>query len=138
MDRASINPLPIAPPAKFPDLNGGSWEAIRTDHAHGSGFIYFNVDEQFMNGGRNLVVVKVTYIDDHAGEWRLEYDAGAEAVWKRSKPVLNRQDGKWKTVTLQRDDAEHDLTVRFVGLIKAEPPARAPARPQPESEPTPR
>ena len=100
---------------------------------------------------RYSVMVKVTYLDDHAGEWRLEYDAGAAAVWKKSKPVLNIQDGKWKTIPFQRDDAafenrqrgwadfriandrQHDLTVHFVRLIKTE----APARPQAGSKPTP-
>ena len=145
----------IEPPAQFRELNGGSWEALRTDHAHGSDFIYFNVDDQFMKGGRNPVMVKVTYLDDHAGEWRLEYDAGAKAVWKQSKPIQNIQDGKWKTVSFQLDDAafenrqrgwadfriandgQHDLTVRFVRLIKTEAPAGAPAGPQAGSKPTP-
>ena len=50
----------------------------------------------------------MTYLDDHAGEWGLEYDAGAEDVWKKSKPVLNIQDGTWKTVTFQLDDASFE------------------------------
>jgi len=131
----------IEPPSKFAELNGGSWEALRTDHARGSDFIYFNVDDQFLKGGRTQVQVKVTYLDDHAGEWWMEYDAGADAVWKKSIPVRNADDGRWKTVTLALDDAafenrqhgwadfrisnggHEDLTVRFVRLIKTARPA---------------
>lgn len=157
----------IEPPAKFRELNGGNWEALRTDQAHGSDHIYFNVDDRFLKGGRNRVMVKVTWLDDHSGQWRLEYDAGPNAIWKKSKPVPSLGDGKWKTVTLELDDAAfenrqrgwadfslcneggHDLTVRFVRVIKLGLPSgtsailpsradrRSPSSPQAKSSITP-
>ncbi|MBM3883441.1 MAG: hypothetical protein FJ387_27665 [Verrucomicrobia bacterium] len=133
----------IEPPEKFRQLNGGSWEALRTDHRNGSDRIYFNVDDRFLKGGRNRVLVKVTYLDNHRGPWQLEYDAGEKAPHKPAKPVVGIGDGKWRTVTVEledaafenrqhgwadfrlRNDGHSDLTVRFVRLIKPEPPAHA-------------
>ena len=126
----------VEPPAELRKLNGGSWEALRTDHANGSDYIYFNLDDQFLKGGRNHVKLKVTYLDNHTGQWHIEYDAGPKMVWQKSKSVQGIGDRKWKTATLELYDAafenrqrgladfricndgEHDLTVRFVRVIK--------------------
>ncbi len=130
----------IEPPAKFAGVNGGSWEALRTDQARGSHRLYFNVDDQFLKGGPTRVLIKVTYLDDRDGEWWIEYDAGPDAVWKKSHPVQSTHDAKWKTATVELPDAafenrqhgwadfciakggREDLSVRFVRLIKTVQP----------------
>ena len=99
-----------------------------------------------MKGGPTRVLIKVTYLDDRDGEWWIEYDAGADAAWKKSRPVQNTHDGQWKTATVELPDAAfenrqrgwadfcitrdgtEDLTVRFVRLIKAAPPNSSPGR----------
>ena len=136
----------IEPPTKFAALNGGSWEALRTDQARGSHRLYFNVDDPFLKGGPTRVLIKVTYLDDREGEWWIEYDAGPDAAWKKSPPVKNTHDGRWKTATVELADAafenrqrgwadfcitkggKEDLAVRFVRVIKTAPPSPSPAK----------
>lgn len=121
-------------------LNEESYEARRTDHKNGSDYIYFGVDDKFMKGGSNNVQIKVTYLDNNKSKWWLEYDASDGKSYKRSSPVKNINDGKWKTTTFKINDAafmnrqhsnmdfrvfnggQSDLTVRFVRLIKLTPP----------------
>jgi hypothetical protein len=92
---------------------------LSTDHANGSDYIYFNLDDQLLKGGRNHVMVKVTYLDSHTGQWRLEYDAGPEAAWKRSRPVLNIGDGKF----LCSGHAMFKFP-RWQNMVEPEPPMR--------------
>jgi hypothetical protein len=67
-------------------------------------------------------------------------------VWKKSKLVQNTRDGRWKTATVELEDAafenrqrgwadfcitkggQEDLAVRFVRLIKTVPPKPGPAK----------
>jgi hypothetical protein len=123
-------------PVKF---NTDAFEARRTDLAHGSANIYFGVDDRFIKGGTNAVQIKVTYLDENAGIWWVEYDA-AEDAYKKTTPVKNLGDGQWKTTTLVVPDAsfpnrqrggmdfrivnagENDLTVRFVRVVRLTPP----------------
>jgi hypothetical protein len=127
----------VKTPVKF---NEDKFEARRTDHVHGSDYIYFGVEDRFLHGGSNRVQVKVTYMDDFSGKWWLEYDSAGEEVYKRSRPQTNDNDGKWKTVTFELFDAgfrnrqkqgmdfrlynggRHDLTVRFVRVVRLDRP----------------
>lgn len=128
-------------PAEFAAENcGGAWEALRTDQASGGTSIYFEVNDRFLKGGPYPVQVKVTYLDNFPGEWRLEYDAAAGNAYKAAAPVRNSNDGRWKTATFSVSDAAfenrqkggmdfrispggtHDLTARFVRVIKMRPP----------------
>jgi hypothetical protein len=81
----------------------------------------------------------VTYHDENAGTWWVEYDANEDA-YKKTTPVKNLGDGQWKTTTLVVSDAsfqnrqrggmdfrivnagENDLTVRFVRVVRLTPP----------------
>lgn len=120
-------------------FNEHSYEARRTDRANGSDHIYFDVHDRFLHGGSTRVLVKVTWLDEGSGAWWIEYD-GASARNQRSASIARTGDGRWKTTTLSLDDARFaggltagmdfrivngyasDLTVRFVRVIRRDPP----------------
>jgi Secretion system C-terminal sorting domain len=122
----------------FDKFNFKAFEALRTDKASGSNYMYFAVDDAFMKGGMNEVQIKVTYLDNFAGNWWIEYDAanGGSAI-KKSAEITNTNNNAWKTVTINIMDAgftnrqsgnmdfriynggNSDISVRFVRLIKA-------------------
>jgi Secretion system C-terminal sorting domain len=120
----------------FDYYNFKAFEALRTDKASGSNYMYFAVDDAFMKGGVNPVQIKITYLDNFVGDWWLEYDAAPNNPFKKSTPITNANDNKWKTVTVYLNDAaflnrqtqnmdfrifnggNSDITVRFVRLIK--------------------
>jgi len=107
-------------------------------HASGSDYIYFNVDDQFINGGINNVQVKITYLDNFTGSWQLQYDAASSVT--KEVDVTNNNDGAWKTITLTLADAKfanrqnngndfriynggtNDIQVRFVRVVKLTEP----------------
>jgi len=121
-----------------------TYEARSTNHASGSDYIYFDVDDRFINKSRNAdignIQVKVTYLDNFAGSWRIEYDADDGNAYKQSTAIQNSNDGQWKTVTVSISDAAfmnrqnggmdlrlfnggtQDLTVRFLRVIKLTQP----------------
>jgi hypothetical protein len=119
-------------------FNDYSYEARATMHASGSDYIYFNLDDKFINGGINNVQVKITYLDNFAGSWQLQYDA--ESSVNKEVEVTNSFDGKWKTITLTLADAKfangqkngndfriynggtNDIQVRFVRVVKLTEP----------------
>ena len=101
-DGKSVAACPVRTPLKF---NEEALEARRTDLARGGAYLYFGVDDRFLKGGRTPVQVKVTYLDDFAGTWWVEYDAADGNAYKKTKPVANANDGAWKTVTLEIADA---------------------------------
>jgi hypothetical protein len=120
-------------------------EARRTDHAGGSDYMYFAVDNKFLYGGRDRVQLKVTYLDNNKAAWRVEYDAADGDAYKPTMMVRNVGDGQWKTATFTIPDAafqnrqqggmdfriydggRRDLTVRFVRIVKTVPPRATPA-----------
>lgn len=136
-DGKTVRTAYVQTPVKFSEE---SYEARRTDHTNGSDYIYFGIDDKFMKGGNNKVQIKVTYLDNNVSEWWIEYDAFSGNNYQKSSPINNINDGKWKTVTFSINDAafdnrqrenmdfrifnggKEDLTVRFVRLIKLEPP----------------
>lgn len=132
-------------PPEFAGVNGeGAFEAIRTDRASGNTFIGFGVDDRFLKGGKTPALIKVTWWDDAAGKWWVEYDAAAGEAYKKTRVVEKRGDGAWKTETFEVPDAGFgnrqrggmdfrlvnggpgDLTVRFVRVIRLTPPPPRP------------
>ncbi|MEM8529672.1 MAG: hypothetical protein AAGF95_02450 [Chloroflexota bacterium] len=133
----------IDPPADsdgFPEINGGSYEALRTDHTNGSDYMYFDVEDRFIKGGSNTIQIKVTYLDNFEGDWWIEYDAAGGKKYKATNPHTNANDKQWKTVTFEVPDAafkngqtdgmdfriynggQDDIAVRFVRVIKLNQP----------------
>lgn len=118
--------------------NGDAYEARQTDISAGQNYIYFDVDDKFMYEGPHEVEIKVTYLDDFEGDWELQYQGSEETY--QSMTATNSNDRKWKTVTFEIDDGyfangqtgendfrlfnggNHDLTVRFVRIIKIKDP----------------
>lgn len=121
------------------DTSAWSYEALRTDIASGSKYMYFSVDDDFMSPGSHRVQIKVTWRDDAVGTWHVDYDAADGSIYKRCN-VSAKGDGKWKTSTLTIKDAgfanrqvsgndfrlvsdgQTDLVVRFVRVIRLDPP----------------
>ena len=119
-------------------FNDTSYEARKTIHANGADYIYFNVDDKFIKSGINNVQIKITYLDDFAGTWQLQYDGSKSTT--QPVTITNSNDNKWKTITLSIPDAKfansqnsgndfrlynggnNDLTVRFVRVIKLQEP----------------
>jgi hypothetical protein len=127
------------PPQEFKADNGTAYEALSTDRVNGSNYMYFNLDDKFMYNGVNEVAIKVTYLDNFSGSWQLQYDAGGTNLYKAVSQI-NKNDGKWKTVTFSLTDARFgngqsggndfriyngggskDIAVRFVRVVKAKP-----------------
>jgi hypothetical protein len=126
---------------KFNYASGKRYEfhARRTDLAQGSRHVYFRVERQFLADGPHHVLLKVTYADGPRTAWRLEYTSPNGIV--QSAPVETTATGKHLTVTLDIPDmqvaagfrdqmdfrltvlGEADLTVKFLRLVKTEPPA---------------
>jgi hypothetical protein len=121
----------------FDYYNFKAFEALRTDRANGSNYMYFAVDDAFMKGGTNNIQIKITYLDNFAGKWWVEYDAAnGDLATKKSVEISNTNNNKWKTITLNIPDAgfsnrqnggmdfriynggNSDISVRFVRVIK--------------------
>jgi hypothetical protein len=132
--------------------NGVSYEGRRTDHVHGSDYIYFNVDDKFINGGSSNLLLKVTYLDNNTRSWWVEYDAADGNRYKRTTVIKNKNSRTWKMVTLSLPNASFlnwqtsgmdfriynggrsDLSVRFVRVIKLnDPTSTTTAMMQPQS-----
>ncbi len=119
----------------FMKWNGAAYEAIRTDHVSKSDYIYFGIDDRFMNSGNNKVLINVTYLDNNAANWRIEYDSLSD-VYQRTLSIKNTKSGKWKTATFAINNAaftnrqngkmdfriynggQEDVTVELVRVIK--------------------
>jgi len=132
--------VPTAPKTSPASQIGKSYEARRTNHAEGSDFIYFGVNDGFIKGGSTDVDIYVTYLDNNHARWRLSYDSDSTTIYKPTAWVTNIADGKWKTVKFAIGDAGfnnrqnggmdfrlynggvEDLTVRFVRVVKVNPP----------------
>ncbi|MEO1436656.1 MAG: T9SS type A sorting domain-containing protein [Bacteroidota bacterium] len=119
-------------------FNRVSHEAKSTDRVTGNNYIYFDVDDRFLSGAVNTVQIKITYLDNFPGDWFLEYATASSPNAQIS--ISNQNDQNWKTISIDLDDLNlsnalngnmdfrlynggaHDLTVRFVRLIKLEDP----------------
>jgi len=120
----------------WPDLGPTYYEARSTNHAAGSDYMYFGVDDKVLYGGSNPVQIKVTYLDNNNATWGVQYDAADGNATKSTSTVTNVNDGQWKTATFSVPDAafqnrekggmdfriydggRQDLTVRFVRVVK--------------------
>lgn len=121
----------------YPSGKGYEFHARRTDLAHGSRFIYFRVEREFLPSGPHRVQLKVSYRDDAPTSWRVEY---TNPRGPASTPrVETAGSGRWKTVTFDvpgmRPAAafakgmdfrlavtgRRDLVVKFVRLVKVAP-----------------
>jgi len=115
--------------------------ARRTQSDAGQREIRFGLDDTFLSGGPWAVAVKVTYLDRGRARWQLEYQN--EAGQTVSRPVVCGDTGQARTATFILRDAvfagvgyrgadlrlratQGDAVVRFVRVIKLDPPA-APA-----------
>jgi hypothetical protein len=119
--------------------NGTSYEGRITDHARGSDYLYFDLDDRFVAAQNGDVLVKVTYRDRGGASWRLEYPRGSGAVGQ-SPPVRNGNTGSLRTATFRLEGVVfdnslrggsdfrlyngggEDLEVRFVRVVRVLPP----------------
>ena len=111
------------------------FEAKKTIHAKSSDYIYFNIDDHFVNGYKGSYMVKITYLDNFNGSWYVQYQS-ANDIYKNSQAIINVGDNGWKTISLTINDAvfangqkqgndfriynggTFDISVRFVRIIK--------------------
>ena len=117
--------------------NGTAYEGLRTDRAKGQTSLYFDLDDRFLRGRHEPVQIKVTYRDAGGGDWWVEHQGG------RSPAVRRTGDGAWKTATFRLPRPAFanrlnggtdfriatgpggDLDVRFVRVVRVQPPARS-------------
>lgn len=78
--------------------------ARRTDQASGSRYLYFDIDDRYLQGYAGPLAVEVTYLDRGDDQWHLEYDAGTAAP-ARTAPVRKGNSGTWKRQRFVLTDA---------------------------------
>jgi predicted alpha-1,2-mannosidase len=75
----------------------------------GSGYIYFNVDNQLVPGGTYHAVVTVRYFDHGTDTWALQYDSNdptaRNPAYKQAPSIRKTGTDTWKTATITLDDA---------------------------------
>jgi len=76
----------------------------RTDQATGNRYMYFNVDDGYIYGGPNSVVITVRYYDYGTDRWRLHYQATTD-TYKLAGEVQKTDSRLWLTATFTLDDA---------------------------------
>ena len=110
--------------------NGTAYEGLSTDVGAGDTGFAFDVDPRFAAAASHTVL-KVTYLDEGSGDFRVETAAGASAV------VSREGTGQWRTATIALpagavgagatrlrvalSDGAEDLVVRFVRLVRVTP-----------------
>lgn len=122
--------------------NGTAYEGRSTDHASGSDYIYFDLDDRFLHRRSDPVDIKVTYLDAGTGPWLIQY-AGVNGL-TATPPVTRTNSGGYMTATVRIEDGyfddslagscdfrlfdggADDLEVRFVRVVKMNPPAMVP------------
>ncbi len=135
--------------------NGTAYEGRTTRHAQGSDCIYLDLDDAFLHDppAPAAVDVKVTYRDTGTGPFVVEY-ASAGGV-STSAPVARTGSGAWRTATVTLPDGSFDgslpggtdlrlcrsggadLEVRFVRVVKRDPPPASPPPRRPRGRRTP-
>ncbi len=86
------------------------WVVRRTDQATGNHSMWFKIDDGYINGGTNQVVVSVTYADMGSDRWALKYHgpSGEETAVPEGSGdpwVQKGNTNTWKTATFRIDDA---------------------------------
>jgi predicted alpha-1,2-mannosidase len=72
----------------------------------GSPYIYFDVTNSLVPGGKYHADVQLDYFDQGTGSWSLQYDSSDPAQkYKSTPPVTLTNTGTWKTATFTVDDA---------------------------------
>jgi hypothetical protein len=119
------------------ELHPYDFVARRTKNAQGSNRIGFAIDDRFLSGNSPGIALKVTYLDNGANRWELQYTKQDGSTGRRT--VVNQNSGEFKTITWIIADAKFaasgmnndfflvatsgDLTASFVRIVKlADPP----------------
>ncbi|MCC7354185.1 MAG: DNRLRE domain-containing protein [Anaerolineae bacterium] len=86
------------------------WVCRRTDQGRSNPYMFFKVDNGYINGGTNSVTIKVTYADMGSDRWTLTYDSvsgpraatpvGSSVAW-----VQKTNSRTWKVATFTMTDA---------------------------------
>ncbi len=87
-------------------LNGTKegWITRRTDQAGGNPYMWFKVDDGYINGGTNPISVTVTYFDQGTDTWSLDYD-GPAGVSTTAGVVTKGNTNTWRKHIFFIDDA---------------------------------
>ena len=95
------------------------WVCRRTDQGTGNPYMFFKVDNGYINGGTNSVTIKVTYADMGTDRWTLTYDSvsgprTATPVGSSNPWVQKTNSRTWKVATFILTDARfgNNLTGR--------------------------
>ena len=75
--------------------------ARSTDQATANRYVYFDVDDEYFEGGRP-VALEVIYLDRGLDSWHVEYDAGAAGL-KSLNSVEKGDSGQWKSGAIYVD-----------------------------------
>jgi len=115
--------------------NGIADEGLSTDVAHGQSGLYLRLDPTFRRSLTGDVLVRVTWLDRGVAQWELRSSAAPVEV-------TGTGSGHWVTSTVrlaataldgglagQTDLAltvagDHDLQVRFVRVVRLDPPTQ--------------
>ena len=86
------------------------WVCRRTDQGTGNPYMFFKVDDGYINGGTNTVTIKVTYADLGTDRWTLTYDSTngprvATPVGSNDPWVQKTNSRTWKVATFILTDA---------------------------------
>jgi len=90
------------------NANLGNWPqgymTRRTNESDGNPYMYFNIDDGYLYGGTNRVIIYVTYFDIGTDSWELQYDATSN-VYKSAGVVYKTNSRTWKKQTFTITDA---------------------------------
>ncbi len=99
--------LPVYNPALGSFKEG--WTTRRTNEGDGNPYMWFKIDNGYINGGTNQVNIEVTYFDIGLDRWSLQYDSTTgikDAVPNGSgNPYVQKANTRtWKTATFSIND----------------------------------
>ena len=115
-----------------------SFDGLRTDVDRGQNSLYFDADEGFLRGDQRNIEVHVTFYQDVASDWTLEYQRGECAVETASVGGVAAENAGLRTAIFRlpevrfndafdgstdfvlRNRSEQDLRVEFVRVIRTE------------------
>lgn len=106
--------LPVYNPALGTFKEG--WTTRRTNEGDGNPYMWFKIDNGYINGGTNQVNIDVTYFDIGADKWSLQYDSTSgmkDAVPNGSGNayVQKANTRTWKTATFTITDGRFANTL---------------------------
>ncbi|GAA4588324.1 hypothetical protein GCM10023194_39660 [Planotetraspora phitsanulokensis] len=80
----------------------------RTTTGAGSFYMYFNIDNSFVPGGRYNATAYISYFDQGTGSWGIQYDSYGNVsnnAYRDSARVTNTNTGTWKTAAIPLPEA---------------------------------